>query len=157
MERLAIDQDRLEPFRDLLANPQESDYEKVLELLLENIVAERGCMWLDQGNAFIYRGDEELRENFPFSRQAVDAVLDHGRSFISYDTEQDDRVGPCSSIAMNKVRSCLCAASIDEEGNVLVLAYFDNSMGAGQFSQEDLEFLHGVLSLVPGAVPTLAS
>lgn len=151
-----MDQEKLEPFRDLLSNPQKSDYEQVLELLLEEIFAERGCMWLERENAFIYRGDEEIRKNFPFSRQAVDEVLEAGRSFISFDTEQDDRVGPCSSLAVNKVRSCLCAAATDEDGNVLVLAYFDNSMSAGQFSKEDLEFLQGVLSLVPGALPTLA-
>ena len=152
-----MDQERLDPFRDLLADPEKSDYEQVLELLLEEIFAERGCMWLERENAFIYRGDEEIRKNFPFSRQAVDEVLEAGRSFISYDTSLDDRVHPCSSMAVNNVRSCLCAAATDGAGQVLVLAYFDNSMSAGQFSQEDLEFLQGVLSLLPGAVPAVAS
>lgn len=151
-----MDQKRLEPFRELLQSPSVEDYEKILELLLEEVFAERGCMWLERENRFIYQGDEDLRKSFPFSRQAVDAVLAEGRSFLSYDTEQDDRIRPSGSMLMNNVRSCLCAASSDEHGQVLVLAYFDNSVSAGQFSEEDLEFLKAVLSLVPGAVPVAA-
>lgn len=143
----------IEFFQKLLATPSVEAYEQVLELLMEEIFAERGCMWLERENAFIYRGDEELRKSFPFSRQAVDEVLEQGRSFICFDAEQDDRLSPSGSIAMNNVRSCLCAACRDAEENVLVLAYFDNSMSAGEFSERDLEYLKAVLALVPGAVP----
>lgn len=140
-------------FRKLLETPSVEAYGQVLDHLMEEIFAERGCMWLERENAFVYRGDEELRKSFPFSRQAVDAVLEQGRSFICFDSEQDERLRPSGSIAMNKVRSCLCAACIDSEGEVLVLAYFDNGMSSGEFSERDLEYLKSVLSLVPGAVP----
>lgn len=143
----------LEPFQELLENPDPDSYQMVLELLMEETFAERGCMWLERENAFIYSGDEELRKEFPFSRQAVDSVLEQGRSFISFDAEVDERLRPSGSLMMHNVRSCLCAAGSDTEGNVLVLAYFDNSMSSGQFSKEDLELLKRVLSLVPGAVP----
>ena len=143
----------LDPFQELLAEPNPDSYQQVLELLLEELFAERGCMWLERENAFIYSGDEELRKEFPFSRQAIDAVLDQGRSFISYNAEQDERLRPSGSIKMHNVRSCLCAACKDEDGKVLVLAYFDNSMSSGNFSEQDLESLKTVLSLVPGASP----
>ncbi len=142
----------LEFFRQLLASPSVEAYEQVLEHLMEEIFAERGCMWLERENAFIYRGDEELRKSFPFSRQAVDEVLEQGRSFICFDAEQDERLHPSGSIAMNNVRSCLCAACRDTDTNVLVLAYFDNGMSAGEFSERDLEYLRAVLNLVPGAL-----
>lgn len=150
---MTFDESEIEPFRDLLRDPGVDDYQTLLELLLEELFAERGCMWLERENAFVYSGDEELRREFPFSRQAVDEVLEHGRSFVSYDTTSDDRVQPTGSIAMHKVRSCLCAACRDEEGQVLVLAYFDNGMSSGQFTERDLALLKKVLSLVPGAVP----
>lgn len=146
------DEFELDFFRQLLAEPSVDVYSQVLDLLMEEIFAERGCMWLERENAFIYRGDEELRKTFPFSRQAVDEVLDRGRSFICFDAEQDKRLHPSGSIAMNNVRSCLCAACRDESGEVLVLAYFDNGMSAGEFSQKDLDYLKAVLDLVPGAV-----
>ena len=145
-------EDRLEPYRELFKNPQTKDYEKILELLLEEHFAERGCLWLEEKQSLIYRGNEELRKEFPFSRQAVNEVLGQGRGFLSFDTQVDDRVRPSGSIAMNKVRSCLCAASRDCRGEVLLLAYFDNSMSVGNFRPEDLEFLQQVLDLAPGAV-----
>ena len=146
----------LETFKELLSQPSEADYERVLELLLEQIFAERGCMWLEGENSFIYHGDEELRKTFPFSRQAVDSVLDQGCSFISFDSTQDERIHDSGSILMNNMRSCLCAACTDASGQVLVLAYFDNSMKSDPFSEKDLETLRTVLALVPGAVPTVA-
>jgi len=152
-EMVAVMEIDLEPYRDCLVNPDRESYEQVLELLMEEIFAERGCLWLERENVFIYQGDEELRTRFPFSRQAVDAVLDMGRSFISFDATTDERIRASGSIAMNNVRSCLCAAFKDSKGDVLVLAYFDNGMSSGQFSEADLKLLREVLSLVPDAVP----
>ena len=143
----------LDAFKELLSQPTQADYEKVLEMLLEQIFAERGCMWLERENVFIYHGNEELRKTFPFSRQAVDAVLDEGRSFISFDSTQDERIRESGSILMNKMRSCVCSACTDSNGDVLVLAYFDNSMKSDPFSEADLQTLREVLALVPGAVP----
>ena len=142
----------LEDYRELLKEPTQADYENVLVLLMEQMFAERGCLWLERENAFLYNGDEELRKTFPFSRQAVDSVLDQGRCFISFDATEDERIRASASIATNNVRSCLCAACRDSAGEVLVLAYFDNSLSSGQFTEDDLEHLREVLSLVPGAV-----
>lgn len=148
-----VEEFELDLYSELLEEPSVKVYGQILDLLMEEIFAERGCLWLETDNAFLYRGDEELRKRFPFSRQAVDEVLEHGRSFISFDTTQDTRLRPSGSIALNNVRSCLCAACRDSSGEVLVLAYFDNGMSAGEFSQRDLDYLKAVLSLVPGATP----
>ena len=71
-----MDSSRLDPFKELMERSGRPDYEAVLEALLEEIFAERGCLWLEKDNEFLYRGDDELRKRFPFSRQAVDSVLD---------------------------------------------------------------------------------
>lgn len=139
-------------FRQLLQDPTLEDYGTVLEILVEELFAERGSFWLERENQFIYRGDEKLREKFPFSRQAVDSVLDEGRAFLCLDSREDFRVTRHSSIAVNSVRSVLCAAARDKDGEVLVLAYFDIRGTAGKFSKEDLAMLKEVLSFVPGAV-----
>lgn len=145
----------LELYRDALKAPDLLGYERVMEMLVTELSAERGCFWLEKQKELLYFGDEKLREEFPFSRQAVDSVLDHGRSFLSYDTDADQRLDPTGSIKVNKVRSCLCAACYDKDGNCLVVAYFDTGMGATPFSDDDLRLLRRVLSLVPGAEPVL--
>ena len=147
-----MDSSRLDPFKELMERPGRPDYEAVLEALLEEIFAERGCLWLEKDNEFLYRGDDELRKRFPFSRQAVDSVLDKGRSFIAYDDGGKEPTPPTSSMLMNNVRSCVCAAAKNAQGEVLVLAYFDNGAESDPFSTEDLELIQGVLELVPGAV-----
>lgn len=121
-------------------------------MLTEELFAERGSFWLERENDFLYCGDEKLREKFPFSRQAVDSVLDEGRAFLCLDSREDFRVTRFGSIAVNNVRSVLCAAARNESGEVLVLAYFDTRGTAGSFSKEDLALLKDVLALVPGAV-----
>lgn len=138
------------PYEDLLVAPNTHDYQQLLERLVREFSAERGCLWLEQANTFLYDGDEETRKRFPFSRQAVDEVLDLGRGFLVVNSIEDERIAPSGSIAAHGVRSVLCAAARDEQGNVLVLAYFDCKRNAGLFSEEDLHFLREVLALVPG-------
>ena len=142
----------LMPFRELLAGPSREAYKKILDLLVQELGAERGCFYLDKENIFLYQGDEKLRETFPFSRQAVDAVLEAGSGFISLDPDNDSRLDPTGSIRTNFVRSCVCACGQDAQGEVLVLAYFDSSTSRGPFSEDCLDKLKTVLDLFPGAV-----
>jgi GAF domain-containing protein len=148
-----LDQQLLEPYREILKEPvAESDYERMLVRLIADLNAERGCLWLERENTFLYEGDEALRERFPFSRQAIDAVLKDGRSFLSFDPDRDPRISRESSLSMN-LRTCLAASCTDSQGEVLAVAYFDNRLDADQFSHQHLRLLKAVLSLVPGAVP----
>ena len=146
----------LELYRDLLRVPSTASYQEMLEMLVVEMSAERGCLWLERENRLLHCGDEKLHKSFPFSRQAVDSVLDRGRSFVSYDTESDARLEPTGSIRVNKVRSCLCAACYDGKGGLIAVAYFDNGMSFGMFAESDLELLKKVLSLFPGALPVAA-
>jgi GAF domain-containing protein len=148
-----VEQQLLKPYEEILTEPvTRSDYEQVLCELIDQFQAERGCLWLEKENAFLYLGDEQLRKDFPFSRQAIDAVLVEGRSFLSFDPKRDPRIEKDSSLAMN-LRTCLAASCINAENQVLVVAYFDNDLNSEPFSHQDLRFLKAVLSMVPGAMP----
>ncbi len=140
----------LKPFEDILSKrTTRADLEHFLELLMEENFAERGCLWLEKDNemSFVYHGDEELRDRFPFSRQVVDSVLEHGRGFVSFDSRTDERLGPSQSIAVNNVRSCLCAAAKGSNGEIQAIAYFDNCASVGNFTETDLEFLNQVMEI----------
>lgn len=147
-----MDDSIFEPYAQLLTEDlPDSNLEQVLELLLEENFAERGCLWMPNRD-LVYIGDEVLRLQFPFSRSVIRNVLTHGRGFVSFDPTSDARLGKSKSIAANNVRSCLCAAAYNAAGDVLAIAYFDNQSSAGNFSDRDLWFLHRVMDLFPGAV-----
>lgn len=130
------------------------DYGRLLGKLLDVLDAERGCFWFEGSDELVYRGDQTLRETFPFSRSIFERVLEHGNGFVTFDPASDDRIGPMSSVAMHNVRSALAAAAKQEDGKVFVVAYFDNRMTAPPFSGEDLEFLQAVMDSLPGAAPS---
>ncbi len=146
--------EQLAPYRDLLTPElRTADLKRVLELLMEENFAERGCLWLEERHELIYIGDETLRLEFPFSRRVVDSVLDRGRGFVSYDSSTDARLDPKGSVMVNNVRSCLCTAARSAVGGLLAIAYFDNRASVGNFTEKDLAYLNQVMSLFPGATP----
>lgn len=149
-----LQNEQLAPFHELLTPELEtSNLERVLELLMEENFAERGCLWLEERHELIYIGDETLRLEFPFSRRVVDSVLDRGRGFVSYDSSTDARLDPKGSVVVNNVRSCLCTAARRADGDLLAIAYFDNRASVGNFTEKDLAFLNQVMDLFPGAAP----
>jgi len=139
----------LDAFKELVSQEGFSDYDRLLGKLLDILDAERGCIWLAGSEELYYRGDQTLRETFPFSRSIFDRVLEHGNGFVTFDSATDERIGPTSSVAMHNVRSALAAASTDLNGDVFVIAYFDNRMMAPPFTKDDLQFLQSVLDSVP--------
>ena len=144
----------LQPFQELTDRENFRDYNRLLGKLIDVLDAERGCISLDGRDELYYRGDQSLRETFPFSTSIFERVLEHGNGFVTFDPASDDRIGPTSSVTMHNVRSALAAAAKDGEGKVIAIAYFDNRMTAPPFSKDDLEFLQSVLNLLPGAVAT---
>jgi hypothetical protein len=118
---------------------------------MEENCAERGCLWLPN-RELVYMGDEVLRLRFPFSRSVIRNVLSRGRGLVSFDPAADHGLAKSGSIAANNVRSCLCSAAYNTEGEVLAIAYFDNQSSEGHFSERDLWFLNRVMEKFPGAV-----
>lgn len=142
----------LEAFKKFIS-AEGFDYERLLGKLIDVLDAERGCFWFEGSEELIYRGDQTLRDTFPFSRSIFERVLEHGNGFVTYDPASDERIGPMSSVAMHNVRSALAAAAKHPDGKVFMVAYFDNRMTAPPFSKEDLEFLQAVMDSLPGAPP----
>lgn len=147
-----MQEEQLAAYRELLT-PElaTANLERVLELLMEENFAERGCLWLEERHELIYIGDDTLRLEFPFSRRVVDSVLDRGRGFVSYDSSTDARLDPKGSVMVNNVRSCLCTAARSADGELLAIAYFDNRASVGNFTEKDLTYLNEVMALFPGA------
>lgn len=126
-----------------------SDYERLLDRLLDVLDAERGCMWFADSRETLYCGDQSLRATFPFSRSIFDRVLEHGNGFVTFDPATDDRIEPTSSMTIHNVRSALAAAGKTSQGEVWIVSYFDNRMTAPPFSESDLKFLQTVLNSLP--------
>lgn len=151
-----VEEMNLEPYAEVLSDDLSTEnLEKLLEMLIEENFAERGCLWMPTRD-LIYIGDEVLRLQFPFSRSVIRNVLSRGRGLVSFDPSTDERLGTSQSIAANNVRSCLCSAAHNAEGEILAIAYFDNQASGGNFSQGDLDFLNKVMDLFPEAVSRTA-
>lgn len=143
----------VESYRELLELPSEAIYPHILKSLVKDLNAERGCLWLEAENRFVYEGDEELRKKFPFSRQAFDSVLDKGRTFCCFDSSEDPRVAPEASIRSNNIRSCICAAARDAQDEIVAICYVDNSTARQPFTEDDVNFINSVLSEFSQTVP----
>lgn len=142
----------LTPFLELINQENFEDWRRLVSMLIDVIDAERGCLWLEESDELVYRGDESLKESFPFSQSIFERVLEHGNGFVTFDPKSDERIEPTGSVAMNNVRSALAAAAQDKDGKIFLIAYFDNRMTAPPFSKDDLDFLQSVLDSLPGAV-----
>ncbi len=140
---------QIEPFKQLLSQSNFSAHNRLLGMLLDTFDAERGCLWLEKSEKLIYRGDESLRNTFPFSRSVFERVLEDGKGFVTFDPSSDDRIHPLSSMNLHNVRSALCAAARDSGGDVIAVAYFDNRISAPPFTEDDLAFLTQVMQLFP--------
>lgn len=120
----------------------------VLENLMEEVYAERGCLvFFDEH--YIYRGKEELREVFPFSSSVVEHLLEDGIGLVSFNSDDDDAG---SSVKIYGLRSAVAAAiECDREG-LLGILYCDNQCSPDAFTESDLEKLKSVARAVGPAV-----
>lgn len=148
-----MDESDFATYRELMGDePDREKLSSLLEQLMEAFFAERGCFWVEAWQDYLYHGDEELREEFPFSTKVVESAVKTGRGFVSFDSSLDDRIETRGSIAVHKVRSCLCSAARDADEKLLAMAYFDNKTSAGHFTEDDLANLNRIMAHFPGAV-----
>lgn len=138
----------LKQIESLLESEQINVLEEILDLVMEEVFAERGCLWFHQTDRLIYCGDEELRKAFPFSRKVVYNVLDEGRGFVSWDPSVDARSSASKSLKTFGIRSVLCAPVQDRKGDMHAILYFDNGASEGVFGEDDLKFLTEVAQLL---------
>ena len=143
--------EQLEEYIKLISSPTEESIGSLLEKLLEHFSAERGCLWSGAEGSVVYRGNEELKMSYPFSRRIVLAAVKTRLGFLSFDLKSDDRIEATESIKATNIRSCLCAPARRGDGKVLSVIYFDDNTSRGVFTEEDLEFIVELMSHYPGA------
>lgn len=141
---------KLALYSKLVSDPTVPNIGELLDMLLDEFMAERGCFWLESQGAVIYRGDEELKMTYPFSRQVVGAAVKTRLGLVSFDVMEDDRIAPTESVKTTQIRSCLCVPARDEKGKILAVIYFDTKTSRS-FSQENLDFLIELMAFYPGA------
>lgn len=118
---------------------------ELLEVVMEEVFAERGCLLLadSSGERIVYRGRDDLREKFPFSRRVAEQVLARGRGMVTFNVSQHEVTAASESLATHGVRSVLCAP-IGRDG----VLYFDNQASHGVFSEDDLSLVRSVADLL---------
>jgi putative nucleotidyltransferase with HDIG domain len=74
------------------------------------------------------------------SMSMVHEAVKEGLSILSYDALTDNRFKDKQSVILNKIRSAMCTP-VKVRGNVLGVLYLDTNIGAGKFSEQDLQLL----------------
>ena len=117
---------------------------KILDLVFEDLPAERGSVCLRDGatGAILPRATRRGSVNEPItiSRSVVHEVLDAQRAVIIGNATEDARVGGAQSIVDLKIHSAMCAP-LYHEGKVLGFIYVDNQSSSQPFAAGDLEVL----------------
>ena len=124
------------------------DLQTVLNQVMDAIIkltgAERGFLMLrdDDGGlqVRVARGLDQQTlgsEQFKFSRTITNQVLDSGKAIVTTNAAEDPRFAGQASIVAQALRSIM-ATPLRARGNVIGVAYVDNKIVAGLFSDDDL-------------------
>jgi putative nucleotidyltransferase with HDIG domain len=124
--------------------------ENLLELIMENIPASRGYVFLlqrDTGNLVPYVRRPEDRPSddaeIVVSQTILRSAVSQKSSIISNDALVDERFIHSKSVASLEVRSAMCTPLINR-GKVLGIVYVDSTSEADLFSREDLALFSAV-------------
>ena len=118
---------------------------RLLELALDVIPAERGCVLLAEGDGGMHQAAtretrSKSREPFAASRTITEEVLSEKMGLLANDAETSQRFDDVESIRSAAVRSVLCVPLLSRERALGVL-YFDTSSRTALFEQHHLELL----------------
>ena len=131
------------------------DLQIVLDQIMDAIIqltgAERGFLMLrdDDGGLTVKVArnfDQQTlnSDNFKFSRTIVNQVLDLGEAVVTTNAAEDPRFSQQASIVAQALRSIM-ATPLRVRGNIIGVAYVDNKIIAGLFSEEDLAALDALM------------
>ena len=125
--------------------PLEELVERILELVVEAVAAERAALLLrpdDEGHeldvkAFQgFASDQEIR----LSHTIVDEVLHSKRAILTLDAQTDERFDEAVSIQLDGVRSVICVPLWNNR-DVTGLIYLDHRISGRTFSERDLRLV----------------
>lgn len=124
--------------------------ENLLQLIMENIPASRGYVFLlqrDTGNLVPYaRRPNHVTDDdaeIVVSQTILQTAVRQKSSIISSDALVDERFIHSRSVAQLAVRSAMCVPLMNR-GNVLGIVYVDSTSEANLFSRKDLALLSAV-------------
>ncbi len=131
------------------------DLQVVLDQIMDAIVqltgAERGFLMLrdDDGGLAVKVArnfDQQTldSENFKFSKTIVNNVLDTGEPVVTTNAAEDPRFSGQASIVAQALRSIM-ATPLRARGNIIGVAYVDNKIITGLFSDADLAALDALM------------
>lgn len=120
---------------------------RVLDVVVEALGAQRGCVVLD--SAAVSGGLEG--EDLQYSRTVVSEVMASGQSVVSSNAMQDPRFRESRSVQMLGARSVLCVP-IRSGGSVRGAIYLDSPWSAGVFGPPDRQLLEILADLSAAAV-----
>lgn len=145
-QRLQILYKLSEMMREVSGSQESEILEKVLDLVFEALVADRGVVLLrsaaDAGlevSAVKYRDKPITPQKVSVSRTILDKVLSEKVAVLSKDAQNDDRFGASESIIMSQTRSTICVPML-MSGAVMGAMHLDTSSAQRSFSDDDLEF-----------------
>ncbi|MEO0086109.1 MAG: sigma 54-interacting transcriptional regulator, partial [candidate division WOR-3 bacterium] len=130
--------------------------ERVLDLVIEVTRAERGLIFLVQGErltpAAVRNVDRATVEDAEsVTRSVLRRVKRRGEMLFSSDALADPRFNTSNSVLLNKIRSLLCAPLL-VDGRVIGTIYLDSRITAHLFLEEDKNLLMSVANLLAATI-----
>ncbi|MCU0606540.1 MAG: sigma 54-interacting transcriptional regulator [Candidatus Edwardsbacteria bacterium] len=140
-----------------ILDPEEL-FERMMDLAISALRAERGVVWLKDGGA----GELSVRVARNIDRQAIDdtsgisrtvldTVLQSGEVLLTSDAKSDPRLSGAESVVLSDIRSVLCAPLANKR-EVIGLIYVDSRTSANVFSDKDREFLAAFANMAAIAI-----
>ncbi len=135
---------------------REDFLDRVLDLVISVTRAERGLIFLIQGNRLIPVAARDidhrtLEDATAVSQSVLRKVKRRGEPLISADALADPRLNSFNSVLLNKIRSLLCVPLI-VEGKVIGTIYLDSRITSHLFVEEDRNLLLAVANLLAATI-----
>lgn len=138
------------------------DLDVILRTVMDEVIAatraERGFLMLigDDGRLLCRaaRGMDQqtiASPEFHVSRSVVEMVAREGRPLLTSNAQSDVRLGGRASVLSLGLRSILCVPLL-AQGQAIGVAYVDNRLQAGIFTQADLDLLAAIAASAAGAL-----
>ena len=126
----------------------QSLFEKVMDIAMEVISAERGFLLLlspleKQGYQIAVARNiskQNIHSIAQISNSVVQSVIQHEKPILTYDATEDERFQNSQSIVLHQIRSIACVP-LKLKNNLIGTIYVDSLHTRGKFNQQTLDFL----------------